>query len=111
MRKLEPRVFDQLLAWLFASLPRGGCALIGGETAQMPGMYRKGEYDLAGCIVGVVDRAEDDRWHRNIRTGDVILGLAFERPAHQRLLPRPRNPFRENAAQAVLQDDPASSTR
>jgi phosphoribosylformylglycinamidine cyclo-ligase len=49
--------------------------LIGGETAQMPGMYRKGEYDLAGCIVGVVDRANiiDGR---KIRPGDVILGLA-----------------------------------
>jgi phosphoribosylformylglycinamidine cyclo-ligase len=51
-----------------------GCALIGGETAQMPGMYRKGEYDLAGCIVGVVDRAEiiDGR---KIKPGDAILGL------------------------------------
>ncbi|HZE13397.1 MAG TPA: phosphoribosylformylglycinamidine cyclo-ligase, partial [Chthoniobacterales bacterium] len=51
-----------------------GCALIGGETAQMPGMYRKGEYDLAGCIVGVVDRANliDGR---KIRPGDAILGL------------------------------------
>src|SRR4029077_16987391 len=51
-----------------------GCALIGGETAQMPGMYRKGEYDLAGCIVGVVDRAKiiDGR---KIKPGDAILGL------------------------------------
>jgi phosphoribosylformylglycinamidine cyclo-ligase len=49
--------------------------LIGGETAQMPKMYRKGEYDLAGCIVGVVDRAKiiDGR---KIKPGDVILGLA-----------------------------------
>jgi phosphoribosylformylglycinamidine cyclo-ligase len=49
--------------------------LLGGETAQMPGMYRKGEYDLAGCIVGVVDRTKiiDGK---NIKTGNVILGLA-----------------------------------
>ena len=48
--------------------------MIGGETAQMPGMYRKGEYDLAGCIIGVVDRGNiiDGR---KIRPGDVILGL------------------------------------
>ena len=50
------------------------CALIGGETAQMPGMYRKGEYDLAGCIVGVVDRAAMIDGSR-IKPGDVILGL------------------------------------
>jgi phosphoribosylformylglycinamidine cyclo-ligase len=49
--------------------------LIGGETAQLPDMYRKGEYDLAGCIVGVVDRAKmiDGR---KIKPGDVVLGLA-----------------------------------
>jgi phosphoribosylformylglycinamidine cyclo-ligase len=48
--------------------------LLGGETAQMPGMYRKGEYDLAGCIVGVVDRGKiiDGK---TIQPGDVILGL------------------------------------
>ena len=73
--KLEPRVFDQLLRGFSRACRAAGCALIGGETAQMPGMYRKGEYDLAGCIVGVVDRRKliDGR---RIRPGDVILGLA-----------------------------------
>lgn len=73
--KLEPRVFDQLLRGFSSACRAAKCALIGGETAQMPGMYRKGEYDLAGCIVGVVDRAKmiDGR---KIRPGDVILGLA-----------------------------------
>src|SRR5438477_12934896 len=56
--KLEPRVFDQLLSGFTKACCAAGCALIGGERAQMPGMYCKGEYDLAGCIVGVVDRAE-----------------------------------------------------
>jgi len=73
--KLDPRVFDQLLAGFSKACRLAHCALIGGETAQMPGMYRKGEYDLAGCIVGVVDRARmiDGR---KIRRGDIILGLA-----------------------------------
>lgn len=72
--KLEPRVFDQLLSGFTKACDAAGCALIGGETAQMPGMYRKGEYDLAGCIVGVVDRVHliDGR---KIRPGDVVLGL------------------------------------
>ena len=56
--RLEPRVFQQLLRGLSRACRAAGCALLGGETAQMPGMYRKGEYDLAGCIVGVVDRAK-----------------------------------------------------
>jgi len=73
--KLEPPVFDQLLSGFTKACRAGGCALIGGETAQMPGMYRKGEYDLAGCIVGVVDRATMIDGSR-IRPGDVILGLA-----------------------------------
>src|SRR5438477_11165186 len=73
--KLEPRVFDQLIRGFSRACREAGCALIGGETAQLPGMYRKGEYDLAGCIVGVVDR-------RNIIDGgkikpwDAVLGLA-----------------------------------
>ena len=73
--KLEPRVFDQLLRGFARACRAAGCALIGGETAQMPGMYRKGEYDLAGCIVGVVDRAKIIDGSR-IRPGDVVLGLA-----------------------------------
>src|SRR5207248_3226007 len=54
--KLEARIFDQLIRGFSRACREVRCALIGGETAQMPGMYRKGEYDLAGCIVGVVDR-------------------------------------------------------
>ncbi len=72
--RLEPRVFDQILAGFTKACRAAGCALIGGETAQMPGMYRKGEYDLAGCIVGVVDRKKMIDGSR-IRRGDVILGL------------------------------------
>ncbi|MEY2479816.1 MAG: phosphoribosylformylglycinamidine cyclo-ligase [Verrucomicrobiota bacterium] len=73
--KLEPRVFRQLLSGFSRACRSAGCALIGGETAQMPGMYRKGEYDLAGCIVGVVDRSKmiDGR---KTKPGDIILGLA-----------------------------------
>ena len=72
--KLEPDVFRQLLRGFSRACRSAGCALLGGETAQLPGMYRKGEYDLAGCIVGVVDRAKiiDGR---KIKPGDIILGL------------------------------------
>jgi phosphoribosylformylglycinamidine cyclo-ligase len=72
--KLEPRVFDQLIRGFSSACRAAKCALIGGETAQMPAMYRKGEYDLAGCIIGVVDRGKiiDGR---KIKPGDVILGM------------------------------------
>jgi phosphoribosylformylglycinamidine cyclo-ligase len=73
--RLEPRVFSQLLRGLARACRTAKCALLGGETAQMPGMYRKGEYDLAGCIVGVVDRAKIIDGQK-IKPGDVILGLA-----------------------------------
>src|SRR5215469_133398 len=73
--KLEPKVFRQLVRGLSRACQSAGCALLGGETAQLPGMYRKGEYDLAGCIVGVVDRAKIIDGSR-IKSGDVILGLA-----------------------------------
>ena len=72
--KLEPRVFRQLLRGLSSACRSAGCALLGGETAQMPGMYRKGEYDLAGCIVGIVDRSKIIDGSK-IKPGDVILGL------------------------------------
>jgi phosphoribosylformylglycinamidine cyclo-ligase len=73
--RLEPAVFTQLLKGFAKACKEGGCALIGGETAQMPGMYQRGEYDLAGTIVGVVDRKQALDGSR-IKAGDVILGLA-----------------------------------
>jgi len=73
--KLEPRVFDQLIRGFSRACRAAGCALIGCESAQMLGLYRKGEYDLAGCIVGVVDRAKIIDGSK-IKPGDVVLGLA-----------------------------------
>lgn len=72
--QLEPRVFDQILRGFAIACAANRCALIGGETAQMPGFYQPGEYDLSGTIVGVVDRPRilDGR---TIRPGDVVIGL------------------------------------
>lgn len=73
--KLEPAVFHQLLRGFTQACRAAGCALIGGETAQMPDMYRRGEYDLVGCIVGVVDRRKIIDGSR-IMPGDVVLGMS-----------------------------------
>ncbi len=73
--RLDSRVFQQLLRGLSRACSAAGCALLGGETAQLPGMYRKGEYDLAGCIVGVVERSRIIDGAK-IEPGDVVLGLA-----------------------------------
>lgn len=73
--KLEPRVFTQLLTGFAKACKAGGCALVGGETAQMPGMYHPGEYDLAGTIIGVVDRPKMLDGSK-VRSGDVLIGLA-----------------------------------
>lgn len=72
--RLEPSVFEQILKGFAKACREGGCALVGGETAQMPGMYQRGEYDLAGTIVGVVDRPKllDGSL---IKKGDLIIGL------------------------------------
>jgi phosphoribosylformylglycinamidine cyclo-ligase len=72
--KLESYVFSELLSGFSKACRAANCALIGGETAQMPGMYRRGEYDLAGCIVGVVDRGQIIDGSK-VRIGDVVLGL------------------------------------
>jgi len=53
---LSPEVVEGVVSGLAKACAENGCALIGGETAEMPGMYREGEYDLAGCIVGIVSR-------------------------------------------------------
>jgi phosphoribosylformylglycinamidine cyclo-ligase len=72
--RLEPAVFEQILKGFTKACKQAGCALIGGETAQMPGMYQRGEYDLAGTIVGVVDRRKMLDGSQ-IKAGDVVLGL------------------------------------
>ncbi len=72
--KLEPDVFKQLLAGFAKACKAGKCALVGGETAQMPGMYHHGEYDVAGTIIGVVDRVKMLDGSK-VRPGDVLIGL------------------------------------
>jgi len=73
-RRLDPPVFNQLISGFTKACKEGGCALIGGETAQLPDVYRPGEYDLAGCIVGLVDRRKMLDGSR-IVPSDVLIGL------------------------------------
>lgn len=72
--KLHPKVVTDIISGLAGACKAVGCALIGGETAEMPGFYPQNEYDLAGCIVGSVGRRQIVDGSR-IRAGDVILGL------------------------------------
>jgi phosphoribosylformylglycinamidine cyclo-ligase len=73
--KLEPRVFRAILKGFALACAQNRCALIGGETAQMPGFYQPGEYDLSGTIVGVVEKSQIVEG-RGIRVGDAVVGLA-----------------------------------
>jgi phosphoribosylformylglycinamidine cyclo-ligase len=72
--RLDPHRFEQVIKGMVRGCKKAGCALIGGETAQMPGIYHGADYDLVGTIVGVVDRSRmiDGR---TIKPGDVIVGL------------------------------------
>jgi phosphoribosylformylglycinamidine cyclo-ligase len=73
--KLDPAVAEQVVGGVAEGCAQAGCALIGGETAEMPSMYAEGEYDLAGTAVGVVnrDRLVDGQ---GIQAGDTLIGLA-----------------------------------
>lgn len=73
--KLQPRVFAAIIRGFARGCAENDCALIGGETAQMPGFYRKGEYDVSGTIVGVVNKA-DMLDGKTIGPGDAVLGIA-----------------------------------
>jgi phosphoribosylformylglycinamidine cyclo-ligase len=72
--KLEPEIAEKIVEGIAEACKHNGCALIGGETAEMPGFYPEGEYDLAGFIVGAVDREKIING-KNVQIGDVILGL------------------------------------
>ena len=72
---LDPSIAEKVVEGIADACKHNGCALIGGETAEMPGFYPNGEYDLAGFIVGVVER---DRiiTGKEVQIGDVVLGMA-----------------------------------
>lgn len=72
--KLSPSVAEQVVSGMAAACRDNGCALLGGETAEMPGFYTDGEYDLAGFIVGAVDRKRLITG-RAIAVGDVLIGV------------------------------------
>jgi len=96
--KLDLQVSKSVIKGVAAGCQQAGCALIGGETAEMPGMYPEGEYDLAGFCVGVVekDRIIDGR---AIAAGDALLGLASSGPHSngysliRKILERGKPPF------------------
>src|SRR5207248_5498206 len=73
--KLDNVVASAVVASIAEGCRRAGCALIGGETAEMPGMYAAGDYDLAGFCVGAVER-DQVLTGADIAPGDLILGLA-----------------------------------
>jgi phosphoribosylformylglycinamidine cyclo-ligase len=73
--KLENGVAERVIAGIAQGCQMAGCALIGGETAEMPGMYATGDYDLAGFCVGAVERGEQVTGER-VAPGHVLLGLA-----------------------------------
>lgn len=72
--KLSPRVAERVILGFVRACKENSCSLIGGETAEMPGLYRDGEFDIAGTIVGVVDRKKIVDGKR-IKAGDVLIGL------------------------------------
>src|SRR5712664_2438797 len=74
MGKLDPNVVEQLVEGMSRACRKAGCALIGGETAEMPGFYPPGEYDLAGFIVGAVDRKKLLNG-KNVKPGDALIAL------------------------------------
>jgi phosphoribosylformylglycinamidine cyclo-ligase len=72
--KLEPNVAAEVVKGIAAGCKEAGCALIGGETAEMPGIYKDGDYDLAGFSLGAVER-ENLLPKKDVKPGDILLGI------------------------------------
>jgi phosphoribosylformylglycinamidine cyclo-ligase len=75
--KLKPFTVEKVISGLVKACRENGCSLIGGETAEMPGMYNENEYDIAGTIVGVVEKEKMIKGDK-IRKGDVLIGLSSD---------------------------------
>jgi len=73
--KLDPSVASEIVKGFSIACKENGCALIGGETAEMPGVYQLGDYDLSGTIVGIVDKSKIIKGD-NIISGDVLIGVS-----------------------------------
>ena len=73
--RLEPHVFKEIIKGFVRGCAKNGCALVGGETAQMPGFYQPGEYDVSGTIVGVVDKTRMLNGQKTVKRGDVVIGI------------------------------------
>ncbi|HEX4886224.1 MAG TPA: phosphoribosylformylglycinamidine cyclo-ligase [Casimicrobiaceae bacterium] len=118
--KLDVDTAAAVVSGIAAGCEQAGCALIGGETAEMPGMYPPGDYDLAGFAVGVVEKASIVTG-RDIAPGDVVLGLASSGPHSngysliRRILERSKPdlaaPFDERAGATTLGDALMAPTR
>ncbi|MCO5118889.1 MAG: phosphoribosylformylglycinamidine cyclo-ligase [Burkholderiaceae bacterium] len=108
--RLDVDVAAAVVGGIAAGCEQAGCALIGGETAEMPGMYPDGEYDLAGFAVGVVEKSAIIDGS-TVTPGDVLIGLASS-GAHsngysliRRVLERVHGPLDTEAARAALRED------
>ena len=78
--KLDEGVAESVVAGIAEGCKQAGCALIGGETAEMPGMYPPGHYDLAGFVVGAVERSAMLPNHSEMKSGDVLIGISSSGP-------------------------------
>jgi phosphoribosylformylglycinamidine cyclo-ligase len=107
--KLDNRVAAAVVKGIARGCELAGCALIGGETAEMPGMYPAGEYDLAGFCVGVVEKKRIITG-RSIRPGDVLLGLASS-GAHSNGYSLIRRILERDAPDAAMTDAIMQPTR
>jgi len=72
--KLEPEIAEQVISGFVTACLENGCALIGGETAEMPSLYSEGEYDVSGTIIGIVEK-DNIVDGKSIQTGDLLIGL------------------------------------